>query len=142
MEIQEYISLKEKLHDYFINFIDDESSNDEKFNDLIKFIKLQKYHENPEEFRSLLHLISEINKNYHRSSTQIDRIEQILSYFEDYIKQNFSNDDLLNIYEKNPQILHFLINKNIFTIDESFLKLFKWEYFINGFTKKKRQLVD
>ena len=79
-----------------MSFIDEESDIEKHFDKINEIILKAKIQENPAEFKALLHLISEIGKNHHRNSTFFTKIEKILSHYEEYIKQSFTNEDLFN----------------------------------------------
>lgn len=98
-----------------MKFINEEELEkiDDHFDNLIKNIQHQKYQEKTEEFKFPLHLLNEIDKNHYRSSIHLTKIERILSHYENYIKQNFTKEDLLKLFKGNQQILHFLLSKNI-----------------------------
>ena len=50
-----------------------------------------------------------------------NKIKQIFSHYEEYIKQSFTKEELLHIFMKSPQILRFLFDKKIIKIDDSII---------------------
>lgn len=123
MEYQEYLGIKQEMYEHFMSLIEDENDIEEDFEEIIKIIQKAKCQENSTEFKGLLHLISELDKNHHRSSTLFTKIEGILFHYSEYIKRSFTNEELLNVFSKNQRILHFLIKKNIIAVDDSMTKL-------------------
>ena len=128
MKYHEYINKNQEIYEYLMSFIDEESDIEKHFDKINEIILKAKIQENPAEFKAFLHLISEIGKNHHRNSTFFTKIEKILSHYEEYIKQSFTNEDLLNVFEKNPPILYFLLKKNIITVDDAMIKLLHKEH--------------
>ena len=123
MEYQEYLGIKQEMYEHFMSLIEDENDIEEDFEEIIKIIQKAKCQEISIEFKGLLHLISELDKNHHRSSTLFTKIEGILFHYSEYIKRSFTNEELLNVFSKNQRILHFLIKKNIIAVDDSMTKL-------------------
>ena len=118
MEYQKYISQKKELYDNFNQFIDEENNSEGDFEDLINFLKAEKYEENPDEFKIVLHLINNISNNHHNYPTFFEKIERILSFYFEYIKQSFTNSELFNIFQNNKRILYFLIQNKIIIVDQ------------------------
>lgn len=120
MEHQEYIIHKKELYDKLMQLIEYESIYDDDFAILINFIKNQKIQKNANELKLLIGLLIDISNNHHRKYNLIDRIEQILLYFEDDIKEKLSASEIFNLSKRNKLILLFLHNKNFIKI-QSFL---------------------
>lgn len=122
MEYHELIDIKKELYDHFLFFFDDNQADD-NFDKLIEIIHIHKYQEKSDDFKTILYLIREINKNHHRLSSHLEKIERFVSHYSEYIKQSFTKEELFNIFRKNPQILHFLFDKGIISIDDSIINL-------------------
>ena len=90
---------------------------------------------NKHEFKSLLHLILRISDNHYRGTNFFNKIEKILLFFKDDIKNKMSNSEIFQIFKSNKRILLFLIEEKIMILDEiiaeSFLqtKFNKAKYF-------------
>lgn len=122
MDYQEYVKKKNEMYECFMHYIDEDTNVDENFADFNDIIKKHGYLERSDEFKLILYLIREINKNHRPSSSQLDKIERFLSLYIEYIKQSFTNDELSDIFKRNPQILLFLL-KNIHNFDYTMIKL-------------------
>ena len=118
-DIKEYFKKMEEIQIKLIEFIDGGSNNENEFKDLISLFDEQKIKENKHNLKTLFHLLVKITDNHHRSANFFDKIEQILSFFQDEIKQNFSNFDIFNIFKSNKRILLFLFERQIITPDNS-----------------------
>ena len=123
MEYQKYITSKKELSEKFHCFIENEDSLDEIYQNLISFINSENYQANSNEFKLILHMINRISSNHHRYPTFFNKIEKFFSSFSEYIKQSFTNFELLNIFQNNKRILHFLFKSNLIAVDESIAKL-------------------
>ncbi|KAK8857406.1 hypothetical protein M9Y10_015811 [Tritrichomonas musculus] len=144
-EIQEYIDKKKLLQRKLLDFIENDSSNDEEnYHNLIKYINSQKIQKDKHELKSLLYLILKISNNHFRISCFFEKIEKILLFLEQETKQTFSNNDIFNIFKNNKKILLFLIEKQFIKIDKSLSSIFilpKYEklgyptFFINEIRK-------
>lgn len=99
----------------FIESTDDESMD---FQNFINYIKYQKLNLDREELEHILQLISNISNNYNRQTRLFNKIEQILLFFENEIKQTFTNLEIFNIFQSNKWIILFLVKKNILSIED------------------------
>lgn len=63
-------------------------------------------------------MLLKISKNHHRSQDFFLKIEQITSYLEEDIKNNFSNEDLFDFFKNDKKFLMSLFKKKIIIIDE------------------------
>ena len=118
MSIHEYFIYMKEVNDKIIDFLVNEDSDNDGFQELIKDIKDHKLPDNQASFKSLLYLILNIANNHHRGLNFLDKIFQILGYFQQEIKDYFSNDEIFLIFESNKRILLFLIEEKIMTINE------------------------
>ena len=113
MNTKNYISQKKEFLKVLLSFLDTQDNNDDQ-QLLFELIDSQKFSENREELKELLYLLSKISKNHHRTPNFFIRIEQILLYCDDQIKQTFSNNEIFSIFKTNKRILLFLFeNKTI-----------------------------
>ena len=119
---------KKEIYDIFLEFIDCENDDDdenEKFNNFINLLNKRKILENYDEIFEFLILINKISKYHNRHLNFISRIEQTITYFEEIIKQNFTNFQIFNIFRHNMRILLFLFDKKIITVDQDILRIFQ-----------------
>lgn len=86
MEYQEYLSQKREIYDAIIQFIENEDSN---IQDLIILLEKHKIQENLEESALFFRLIIYISNNHHRSLNFFNKFEEILQFFNEYIKKAF-----------------------------------------------------
>ena len=96
--IQEYINQKKEqyiiLHD-FIESKDDLSINFQIFIDNISNHNINKTKKELQEF---LHLLLKITNNHYQDHQFYEKVEKIISFYEEYIKQTFSNSEIYNIF--------------------------------------------
>lgn len=118
MNIQEYFEGMKNIQNNIINFIDSNDDAEEHFQNLNIIFKDQKIFDDQYKFKSLLHLISKITKNYHRGPNFFQKIERIIKIFKDDIKKYFSNSEVFHIFKGNKRILLSLIEEQIMVIDK------------------------
>ena len=111
MEIQKYINLKKELQVLIIEFIENPNATADDIQNIIDFIKTQKYQDNQEEFKYFFQLLLNISNYHHRMPNFLQNIKDIIFSFEDSIKKTFSNNEIFNIFKGNKSILLFLIQK-------------------------------
>ena len=105
----------------FIHFVENYTPND--FQDFISFIQDNHFGENPDEFRSMLHIIHKIFSHHKHNFDFTDKIYKILLHFSDKIKRTFSNNDIFRIFRNNKLILSFLFENNIIDVNENIIRL-------------------
>ena len=100
MELQEYLKQKQELQNHLLRYIESGKETKEDDHKLINFLEIQKYREIKmlkEDLQELLYLISKIANNHRRNPTFFSKIEQIIIHFENDIKQNFTNSEIIYI---------------------------------------------
>ena len=112
MEINEYINQSKELYDILLEFIECEDNNEQYFKQLTDYFKAQ------EKLTLILKILSSLSSNHNRNTYFIQKIEEILLYYQNEIKQTFSNLDMTQFFIDNKIILLFLITKEIITVDE------------------------
>ncbi|KAK8841639.1 hypothetical protein M9Y10_026579 [Tritrichomonas musculus] len=124
MNSQNYLDMMKNNQGNILQFLEEEeeANSDEQFQILKDIFNDTKIKDNIFEFLSLLHLISKIADNFHRSPAFICKIERILRFFKEDIKKYFSNSEIFNIFKKNKRILLFLIEEKIIFFDEYIVK--------------------
>lgn len=115
MQLVNYIDQKKILYEAVLEFLDNENEFNFLGSNIINEIKKQKISQDKNELCHFLKLILVISNNYHRRSNFYNKIEFILLKCEDYIKQNFSNEQIFEIFHKNKRIILFLLDKHIIT---------------------------
>ena len=123
MNVEDYIVKMKELHKSILSFLNNESNYEENFQNLINIINDQKITENSQELKLFLHLITSISNNCNRIPNFLNKIEQILKYFKNNIKQSFSNYKIFNIFKRNKRILLFLFEEKIIFSEQSIIKI-------------------
>lgn len=137
--ILEYVNKMKPIQQLILNFLENEEAD---FQTSIEYFDDQKIRENKQELQDLLHLISKISNNHHRSPNFFIKIEHILKTFQDKIKIFFPNFEIFHIFKNNKRILLFLFEEEILIPDKSIFNIItkgkykerKYpEYFFNEF---------
>lgn len=85
----------------------------------INFFEKLKISEDPYEFKSFLHLISNVSNIHRRTPNFFEKFDRILFQYKDKIKQTFSNLSIFYIFKDNKRILFFLFTNEIVTLDDT-----------------------
>ena len=137
METEEYFKIKKEIYQTVLNYVEYECDTQDDYQNLIKFFDNQKFRDNRDEFKELLHMILKISNNHHRQHDFSKKIETIITYLKDDITQTFSNSENVNILKSNKKIIIFLYQSQIIIIDETIL------YFLNKkYPEKARSKID
>ena len=114
MEIQEYLKTKKELYKIIIDFID----NGEEEKKIYDFIENHKINNNRDDFKELLQMIVKIFENHYRNHDFIYNFKNILLYYQEDIKNSFSNSEIYDIFKNSKLILLFLFQNKLITVDE------------------------
>ena len=125
MELKEYIQKMKTIQENILRYLENDNDIENLFQKVIKLLDKNTL-ENRYELKSILYIISMISKNRHRSSNFIIKIEKILTYLENPIKQTFSNSEIFHIFRNNLRILLFLLDEKIIAIDSSIVPTLKY----------------
>ena len=118
IEIQRYFGRKKEVYDALFKFIESNYSADRYFENLIEIVQMQDIQNTREEFEKFIYLILNICNNHYRYAGFLNKIFQVLLYFQNDIKHHFSNFEIYYIFMTNKTILLFLIQKQILIVDD------------------------
>lgn len=128
------INILKDLQQLIIEFLDNDSDNQINFHEIKDFIEKAKIQEDQYKLSLLLHMISIISNNHHRSTNFFEKIFSILDYLSLSIKKYFSSSELFDIFEDNKKTLLFLVKKEMIIIDTSIIKkMSKGKYLYRGY---------
>ena len=113
MEIQKHIVARKELYAELLEFIE---------GDFLNYGIDTNIKTNTNELKEFLYVITRISRNHHRDPNFFNKIELILSYLENDIKQKYSNNEIFEIFQKDKRILHYLIKRKIIKIDGNITK--------------------
>lgn len=107
-KIQKYFLQKKYLYEAITSFLE----NSQYF-DFNYFIRSKK-----EEFKKILDILACISNYHHKTAEFSSKIKQILLNYREHIKSTFSNSELLNIFKSSKEILLFLLESRLITIED------------------------
>ncbi|KAK8891546.1 hypothetical protein M9Y10_028759 [Tritrichomonas musculus] len=119
MSVREYLKRMKAIQKNILDFIEKDSFSEEDRQQLFIFFENQKIANNISEIEEILLLISKISKYHHRTPDFFSKIKEILIFFKDSMKKNFTNYNLFNIFSDNKQILLFLFEEKLIIPDYS-----------------------
>ena len=148
MYFQEYVNSKNEFNGSLLTFIDNEQENQDDFlfESLTQMYDLNEIGKSRDELKILLHMISKISRNHHRKDNFFDKIEKIIEYIKNDIKQTLSNFDIFTIFEDCNRILVYLFEKSILVLDLNIYKYFisnffnvnSYQYYLENFVGKQK----
>lgn len=119
MKFHNYVAAKKELYNLLLAFIENDNDDSDDYQNLLQFLKTYKYKDSKEELGHILRLILNLFNNHHRHAEFIIKIEKILLFFAQDIKQTLSNTEIFNIFERNKLLILILIKNDILNFDES-----------------------
>ncbi|KAK8867242.1 hypothetical protein M9Y10_010219 [Tritrichomonas musculus] len=128
METKQYLTKYIKIQNYvqskLLEYLDDELN--EKYEDqILSYLDKQNIRSNKYQLKELLHWLSKLSKNHHRSVSFLSKIEGIIKHYQVEIQNFFSNFDIFNIFKNSKRILLFLFEEKMIHLDSSILQNFK-----------------
>ena len=114
MDIQENLDHKKEIYQLLLSILDLVDEKEEEFPKFNEIVGNNKY-----DLKEFLYLISNVSENHHRTTSFFHKIEQIILIFKESIQQYYSNSEIFEIFKNSKRILLFLINEQIFKIDEA-----------------------
>lgn len=118
MNNNDFLNMMKNIQSRLLAFIEQEEKAEENFEQLHKLIN-DRFKECKYSINSLLHLLTEIGNNHHRSNNFFSKIEKIILIIKDQIKQNFSQSEIFNIFRSNKRLLLFAIKEKLIIMDKS-----------------------
>ena len=118
MRIEEYVDTKKSIQNVLLEFLEDESDANDKYENFVKIVTTQHIINDQKELKELLYLISNIGDNHQHGKYFISKIERILRYFKTDIQNYFSNSEIFEIFKSNKRIILLLIEEKLITVDE------------------------
>lgn len=147
MTIEEHISKMKDIYKSIIMYIEDNSPT--SLTNQIKLFDKLNIRDNLHEVKAILHIIVKISNNHHRGPYFFSKIEEIIKYFKDQIKNYFPNSEIFSIFKSNKRFLLFLISERIMIFDkyifkriteDKYIKLKYPQYFAPEIKAFKKQL--
>ena len=125
--MESYINNKKKLYTTILEFVEKSGENSEAeskeyFQLLSDIMKAQHIERDLEEMKQFILIIKSISENHHHDRYFIKRINEILQYYKEQIKQTLSNIEIYHLFENDKMILLFLFENNIVTITDQIYK--------------------
>lgn len=124
-----YIEKMKYIYEIIIDYLEAEDALAEtrSFENLFKYFQEQKIRENKYDLKEILHIIIRISNNHHRTINFSEKIEKVLTSFQDDIKQTFSIWEIFNIFKSSKRMLLFLFENNILIPDKNIFHILKQE---------------
>lgn len=118
MNLQEYIEQKKIIQKNLLEFIEKDEDTEAIYQNLLQCFKDMKILEDQYEIKSTLYIISNIANNHHRDLDFFNKLEKVLLFFKDSMKNKFTSVQIYDIFQSNNRILLFLLQEGILTITE------------------------
>ena len=141
MNVQEYLIQMKNIQSKILEFVENEDFNKDSIS---SFIISQLNSDNIFEIKEILHLISKIENNHHRSQLFFDKIQFIIILLKEKIQKCLSNFEIFKIFKTNKKILLFLFEEKIIVPDKKICNFIRndlselqnfFSYFFSEFKK-------
>ena len=123
MSIEQFFDENKKIQESLLDYIDDETNMEEKYQNLVFLFDDINIHSNRYKIKLLLNLISKISDNHHRLPNFFYKIDRILHLFSEDMKKYFTNSELFNIFKSNKRLIFFLLEEKIMIMNEDIVKI-------------------
>ena len=99
MDFQNYVDEKKMFYGIFMSYIESQSEASDEYQTLINYLETKELGGSRDELEDVLHLILKLSKNHFRHPTFWSKIEAILIFLENDIKQTFTNSELFEFFK-------------------------------------------
>lgn len=124
MSYKDYLEEKRSIQNAIIELIENSNDSEINFQNFIRISNSRKVQENRHKLKDVLYLILKISKNHHRSSNFFQKIEKIIKFYKDSLKNHFTAQEINFMFYKNKRLLLFLYKESIITPTISDILLF------------------
>ena len=128
--IKNHIEKKVSFPTQILNYLDEEKDIEDDFKKYFDDLKNQT---NDLKIKEILCFLKHIINYHHRSHDFFSRIEKIMIYFKDDIKNNFTEQQIFEFFIQNKRIILFLIENEFIKVDDSNIEFLKQSENINYF---------
>ena len=132
-DLQQYIKVKQLTHKLLLQFIESDLNVEENFENFLASENNLSFTDDIYELKSLLTLIAKVANNHAKSTNFFWKVFKILDCLKVHMKQNFSNNEIFDLFKSNKRILLYLIESDILNIDDNILNILT-----NGKYKKRK----
>ncbi|KAK8881059.1 hypothetical protein M9Y10_003786 [Tritrichomonas musculus] len=116
-DIKNYIEQRAEFQNKILEFLDEEV--EENNFDILKYFDKIKSQDNVFDVKKILFLLRTIIDYHQRGNNFYTRMEKILIYFKEEIKQTFTNADLFNFFSQSKLALLILLENEMIKMDDS-----------------------
>ena len=118
-KIKDYFKDINEIYENIIDYLENEQNNNEKEiqNPNYTFID-QDIINDKYKLNFLLHLLCKIAENHNRSFNLIKKIEKIILSLKKEINNNYTNDQIFDIFKTSKKLLYFLFKEKIIISDK------------------------
>ena len=118
MNVEEYLDDIKSIQSEFLEFIEEDENDEEKFYNLSRILEDKKIRDNKHNLRLFLHHIASVCAHHPHSKNFFSKIERVIQIFKDDIKNYYINPEIFTVFKKNKRILLFLIEEKMLVFDE------------------------
>ena len=117
MEVQEYLTIMNRIQNILLEYLDNEDGIQDNFNKFIKLLTHHKIQDDKHKLAAVLYLISVIINYHYRTTNFFDKIFNIILFLKPYIQKNYTNREIFNFFS-NKKVLLFLIKEKLISCDK------------------------
>ena len=121
--IQRFAEKMKNIEEKLIDYIDQKEDQEIKYQILTDYLTDIYIHKNKEDLKLFFHLIVQMSNHYFRCKDFFVKINKILTEFQTYMVQYFSNYEIFNIFKSNMKILLYLFESKIILPDQAILSI-------------------
>lgn len=146
MNAQECLDLMKKIQNNVLKFVNNEDKSEENYQNLVDLLDSHKIHENIQNIKLILLFILQISNYHNRKPNFFDKIDKILKYFAEDIRNNFTNNEIFDFFKSNKRLLLFLLSEELLSFDQTIVnqitKEFKDHNYIQYFAPEIKPFLD
>lgn len=134
--VEQFLNVISELQDLLLNYLDSQkqleeiNEKDKDFQELFQYLSQQQFLGNKNELKTFFRMIVVNSNNHFRTPHFYSKIDLLLTALKEQIQQ-FSNEEIFEIFRPNKRILLFLLKSNLLYFDYEMTKIIidRYEYY-------------
>ena len=119
MDVEKYVDEMKEFYKFILDIFDNDYQTD--IIQINYYLDNKKLEQNHEKLKHFLYLLSKVSENHHKKRDFYDIVYHIILYYQNPIRQIFTNTEIFHLFKFNKPIIHFLIKNKILVLDKNLI---------------------
>lgn len=121
-KIKTYIEQMANLQKALLDYLDNDDNDEVLLKVFFDQISEHQMNESPQIVTEILYLLADVSTFHHRTSQFFEKIEKIILYFDNILRDHYSNEEFYNLFRNSRRALLILQEHNYFKFDTGIIE--------------------